>query len=347
MKTSLIVFLTFTTCSAISLISPLPVLGADPAGAPIVIELTGDDAMQFSTKELSAPAGATVKLVFKHIGVMPVTAMGHNFVLLQSGTVVLDFGMACATSTLEQNYLPVDAKKDLVIAASKMIGGGQQAEVTFTVPSPGKYPYLCSFPGHFAAMNGVFTSEGPAGDAVAATRQTEPPGSATPVEPASSTIAESALQGDSAIGEKLFVGLIRLENKGPSCNSCHHVNNDNVMAGGSLAKDLSREYTFLGGAISGELAIEAFLSGTPFPAMKNAYGRKPLTKDEMANLAAFLRQADQTHAEHKQKNYGKTLLYSGVFGAAILMGVFPMLWRKRKRGSVNNEIYDRQISSDN
>ncbi len=345
MKNPLIAFLTFAVCSALVISTPLPILG-QTSDEMIVLELTGNDAMQFSTKELSAPAGATVKVVLKHIGVLPVQAMGHNFVLIKTGTVVFDFGMACATSTLEQNYLPTDEKKDLVLAATGMIGGGEQTEVIFTVPPPGKYPYLCTFPGHFAVMNGIFTSVDPAGDAVAETKKAETSDS-TRVEPAPSAIVESALPGDSSIGEKLFVGLIRLENKGPTCNSCHHVSNDNVMAGGSLAKDLTLEYSTLGGGAAGAIAIEAFLAGTPFPAMKEAYGDKPLTKEEMVNLAAFLRQVDQTHEEQQVKDYGQTLLLSGIIGAAVLMGVFPMLWRKRKKGSVNSEIFERQISSDN
>ncbi len=171
--------------------------------------------------------------------------------------------------------------------------------------------------------------------------------SSVPGGPAPAVVTGSAPEGDSATGEKLFIGLIRLKNKGPACNSCHHVRNDNVMAGGSLAKDLTREYSILGGAATGAIAIDAFLSGTPFPAMEEAYGERPLSKDEIVNLAAFLKRVDQKHEEQHEKDYGKTLLYSGVFGAVILMGAFPVLWRKRKRGSVNSEIFKRQISSDN
>ena len=42
--------------------------------------------------------------------------------------------------------------KDQVLAASAMAGPGETVEVTFKVPTaPGTYPYLCTFPGHFAA----------------------------------------------------------------------------------------------------------------------------------------------------------------------------------------------------
>nr|NIS38097.1 cytochrome c [Candidatus Saccharibacteria bacterium]NIV71805.1 c-type cytochrome [Calditrichia bacterium]NIW78775.1 c-type cytochrome [Calditrichia bacterium] len=32
-------------------------------------------------------------------------------------------------------------------------------------------------------------------------------------------------------GERLFAGKHRLSNGGPTCNSCHHVKNDNIIAG--------------------------------------------------------------------------------------------------------------------
>jgi len=327
--------------------SPVPAAAAGAASAApkagagdlIVIEITGNDLMQFSTKELSAPEGAKVKLILKHIGVQPVQGMGHNFVLLKSSTSAMEFGVLCATSTLEQNFLPTNEKKDLVIAATKMIGGGQEAEITFTVPPAGKYPYLCSFPGHFAVMNGIFTSEGAASSTTSATPAAAPASSTAAATPA----AGAATEGDAAKGEELFVGLTRLKNKGPTCNSCHHANNDKVMTGGSLAKNLTTEYTTVGGGA----AINAFLTGTPFPAMREAYGEKPLTPDEIADLTAFLKQIDQQHKGQKKKNYGNTLALSGILGAVILMVIFPMLWSRRRRGSVNTKIYERQIKSSN
>ena len=35
-----------------------------------------------------------------------------------------------------------------VIAKSTMAGAGESAEVTFTAPGPGSYPFVCTFPGH-------------------------------------------------------------------------------------------------------------------------------------------------------------------------------------------------------
>jgi azurin len=44
-----------------------------------------------------------------------------------------------------------------VIVASSVIGNGEKTEVNFKAPSvPGRYEYICTFPGHFAVgMKGV------------------------------------------------------------------------------------------------------------------------------------------------------------------------------------------------
>jgi azurin len=61
-----------------------------------------------------------------------------------------------ATTT---DYVPTDDEtKKEVIAHTKLVGGGESDTITFTAPKePGAYPYICSFPGHFALMQGVFT----------------------------------------------------------------------------------------------------------------------------------------------------------------------------------------------
>ena len=60
------------------------------AGEKILI--TGNDTMQFSTKEFSVTAGEKVELEFKNIGKLPKIAMGHNLVILKEGVSALAFG---------------------------------------------------------------------------------------------------------------------------------------------------------------------------------------------------------------------------------------------------------------
>lgn len=141
-------------------------------------------------------------------------------------------------------------------------------------------------------------------------------------------------------GEKLFVGYTRLTNGGPTCNSCHHVKNDRIMAGGALAKDLTEAITRLNVA-----GVKAILSNPPFPAMKQAYQDNPLTVDEVFNLTSFLEHVDRVRESQQENNYGLRLFFSGLAGAMVLLILFGGIWTRSKRSSVNQKIFDRQIKS--
>jgi azurin len=118
------------------------------------IEITGNDQMQFNIKAFEVTEGQKVVLSFKHIGQLPAVAMGHNVVILTAGTAVPAFATKCAPAK-DSGYIPQDeeSKKEMV-AHTKLLGGG---ESTFTAPAAGEYPFICSFPGHFAIMQGVMT----------------------------------------------------------------------------------------------------------------------------------------------------------------------------------------------
>lgn len=122
------------------------------------IEITADDTMQYNSKAFEVAAGKEVTLVFKNLGKLPKAAMGHNVVILKPGTQPATYGMA-AVSAAATEYIPQDdASKALVIAHTKMLGPGEEDTITFTL-EPGEYPFVCSFPGHFALMNGVITAK--------------------------------------------------------------------------------------------------------------------------------------------------------------------------------------------
>jgi len=121
------------------------------------IEITGNDQMQYNIKSFEVTEGQKVVLSFKHIGQLPAVAMGHNVVILDEGTVLPAFSAKCAPEK-DNGYIPQDAEsKKQIIAHTKMLGGGESDEITFTAPAAGDYPFLCSFPGHFAIMQGVMT----------------------------------------------------------------------------------------------------------------------------------------------------------------------------------------------
>jgi len=147
---------------------------------------------------------------------------------------------------------------------------------------------------------------------------------------------------DKILGRKLFSGISRLENGGPSCISCHNVRNDSIISGGSLAKDLTDSFNRLG-----KDGVSSVIIGLPFPQMKMSYTEHPVTEEEAFKIAAFLKDTGEQYYYQGVTSYQNTLLAWGVAGAVVLMGVFPLFWHKRKKESVNKRIYERQIKSHN
>lgn len=141
-------------------------------------------------------------------------------------------------------------------------------------------------------------------------------------------------------GAALFEGRVRFANGGPGCNACHEVTHEGVVGGGSLAADLTGSYSRLTGP-----GIQALLGRPPFPVMWRAFADHPLTEEEIAGLAAFLQQADAEQASQQPVRYGVRLLGAGIGGSVLLMGLYSMAWRGRRRDTVSRAIYDRQVKS--
>lgn len=127
----------------------------DAKSAARTIEITANDQMKFSVSAIEAKAGEQLKVVLKNVGSLPKEAMGHNWVLLKPGSDVAAFATTASTARATE-FIPA-ALKDQVVAHTKLLGPNQSDEVTFTVPAAGEYPFLCSFPGHFALMKGTLT----------------------------------------------------------------------------------------------------------------------------------------------------------------------------------------------
>jgi len=151
---------------------------------------------------------------------------------------------------------------------------------------------------------------------------------------------QPASEEDIQAGQELFQGILRLENGGPACNACHEVRNDAVIGGGILATELTSVFSRMGGA-----GVKAILGHAPFPVMQAAYQDQSLTDQEVAALVAFLEYADSAQYNQLPRDYGVGLFLSGLAGASILFILFGVVWRGRKKGSVNQAIYDRQIKS--
>ena len=142
--------------------APAPPPAPEPeAAGPVtpdeegVVRIEGLDTMKYNTDRIEV-TGTKVKLELKHVGKMAKNVMGHNLVVLQSGTDV----MAWSATTLmmaDSDYIPPNDPK--VIAHTKLIGGGESDLIEFELPGPGEYPFVCSFPGHAAIMQGVLVAK--------------------------------------------------------------------------------------------------------------------------------------------------------------------------------------------
>lgn len=172
--------------------------------------------------------------------------------------------------------------------------------------------------------------------ATGASKESAAPAAQAAKEPeAKGTPAEIQLGGD------LFEGKIRLANGGPSCNACHHVASDAHLGGGVLAAELTLVFSRVG-----KQGLSAMIAGNPFPVMQAAYAGKEFSDKEINALVAFLQHVDQEHARQMPKQWGWRMFSAGAGGVIVLLGIFGLAGRGRKKRCVNQDIYDRQITSE-
>ena len=134
--------------------APAATTGSKPAVvADCATTIECNDAMQYNADSITIPASCSQFTVnLKHVGKLAVNVMGRNFVVAKEADMagINADGMAVAPEHLKDG----DAR---VVAHTKMIGGGESASVTFDVAKikdGGPYKFFCSFPGHFALMQG-------------------------------------------------------------------------------------------------------------------------------------------------------------------------------------------------
>ena len=119
------------------------------------VAIGSNDAMQFDKKEIRIAADCTqVKLTLRHTGALPADVMGHNWVLTTSSDLQ---ALATAAGKLpaDSDHVPRGDKR--VLAASKVVGGGQSTTFTFSTSAlrkGGDYTFFCSVPGHWTMMQG-------------------------------------------------------------------------------------------------------------------------------------------------------------------------------------------------
>ena len=163
MKTKGWIFLlALGACGALA-VAATPPPAAKPAMTPAAagkvckLEISGTDAMQYDKKELRIAADCkVVQLTIRHAGKLPISAMGHNWVLTKTADV-MPVNNAGLTVGIAKNHVPPGDKR--VIASTPQVGGGQSATINFPTTGlvkGGDYTFFCSFPGHIGLMRGKF-----------------------------------------------------------------------------------------------------------------------------------------------------------------------------------------------
>jgi len=143
--------------------------------------------------------------------------------------------------------------------------------------------------------------------------------------------------GNADIGAKLFQGTQHFKNGGVSCVACHTVNSKLVIGGGKLALNL----TSMGGAGIAYTILKP--ENATSPIMKDAFKGKPITATEQADLVAFFNKVASEKAQ--SSNSTSSFVIKGIVGAIILFILLSLLGSRRKKESVNQKIYDRQLKS--
>jgi uncharacterized protein len=114
------------------------------------------DIMKYDKQLLTAKAGTVLQIVMRNPD-----HMQHNFVLIKPKTTdkvgaaadKLAQGATAGSVTSRMQYVP---RMPEVLYATPMLNPGGTYRLTIKVPdTPGDYPYICTFPGHWRIMRGI------------------------------------------------------------------------------------------------------------------------------------------------------------------------------------------------
>jgi putative heme-binding domain-containing protein len=107
--------------------------------------------LSYTVRSFMARPGEPIHLTFMNPDVVP-----HNWALIKPGTLSrvgdLVNKIVAEPDAASRHYIP---RSDDVLVYTDIVGPQDQFSVFFRAPTtPGRYPYLCTFPGHWMVMNG-------------------------------------------------------------------------------------------------------------------------------------------------------------------------------------------------
>ncbi len=101
-------------------------------------------------------AGEPIKLTFSNPDVVP-----HNWALARPGTLAkvgdLVNKIIAEPDAASRHYIP---RTEDILFYMDIVNPGNDFTIAFRAPTTkGRYPFLCTVPGHWMVMNGVMTVE--------------------------------------------------------------------------------------------------------------------------------------------------------------------------------------------
>jgi azurin len=106
--------------------------------------------LEFDPSSIAVRQGTRLRIRFMNTGTLP-----HNIVIARTDNDVDE--LAAAAMKAGGDYVPV-ALKDKMVAFTKLASPGETVEVTFVVPAPGEYTFVCLVSGHANMMLGTLRS---------------------------------------------------------------------------------------------------------------------------------------------------------------------------------------------
>lgn len=122
-------------------------------GDTLVVKSTGTD-LSYDITEIRAKAGSTITIRYENTSNMP-----HNVVFVNERSDIQPVGVG-GLRARDTEYIPQDEELlKRIFGYTALARPGFTEYVTITVPEPGTYPYICTYPGHFTMMQGDLISE--------------------------------------------------------------------------------------------------------------------------------------------------------------------------------------------
>lgn len=119
-------------------------------GDTLDIKSVGAD-LSYDITRINAKAGTELTLRYINSSEMP-----HNIILVKDESDIYPVGIG-GLQAMDTDYVPMEME-DRMLAWTSLARPGETVYVTFSVPDPGSYPYICTYPGHFTMMQGRLVS---------------------------------------------------------------------------------------------------------------------------------------------------------------------------------------------